>query len=288
VASLRAELAAEREKADGTMVTGAELAASIDALGTTLGTGLAALLTEHRNLLARDLEGAADRILEELGQRLRASGTLTVDAVEERVRHISAKGLGDLAEQLDLRLDQLGSDVSGLRAVMLEIPDQTQVVDRLDHLADSIGPSRARDTQRLSPAMAAAVERAVTDAVGRGPDSDALAALTKEITALRRRIALRPDAVPEPAVSDPADDLPVHALVDGAPDAEEDGPTPEAAAEPKAAPKAKDAPRPRVLSARSSRTPRTPKTAKAAGIRIEDEAPTAPAKRTTRKAAPKR
>jgi hypothetical protein len=236
VAALRAELAAERDKADPTLVTGAELAASIEALGTTLGTGLASLLTEHRSLLARDVEGAAARILEELGERLRASGTLTIDAVEERVRHISAKGLGDLSEQLDLRLDQLEADVSGLRAVMLEIPDQTQVVDRLDHLADSIGPARS-------------------------DDSDALAALTREITALRRRIALRPDAV-QPDEDEAPDEVV----------ARDDA----------------SATAPRLSSPRAARAPRPPRTAKAAGIRIEDEAPPTRAKRPARKAAPKR
>ena len=145
VAGLRRELAAVAAQAgrhDTTLVTGGELAASIDALGTTLGTGLAALLTEHRNLLARDLEAAADRILEELGQRLRTASTQTADGVEERVRHISAKGFGDLSAQLDLRLDQVEADVSGLRAVMLEIPDQTTIVERLDQLVGSAGPRR--------------------------------------------------------------------------------------------------------------------------------------------------
>jgi hypothetical protein len=141
---------------------------------------------------------------------------------------------------------------------MLEIPDQTQVVDRLDHLADSIGPSRSQE-----------------------PDGDALAALTKEITALRRRITLRPDALSEPAGAVvapddevPVPDVPVAAVpVDG----------PDAAPAPKAAAK------PRVLSARAPRTPRTPRTAKAAGIRIEDEASASAAKkRPARKASPKR
>jgi hypothetical protein len=214
IAGLRAELAAERAEQSTTRLTGAELAASIEALGTTLGTGLASLLTEHRSLLARDLEGAADRILEEVGQRMRTAGTQTVDGVEERVRHVSAKGLGDLSAALELRLDQLEADVSGLRAVMLEIPDQTQVVERLDQLADSVGSARARDTQRVSPALTAALDRAME-----GPLAQ-LEALTKEMASLRRRIALRPDLMTD--VIGPADAIPV----------EEEPPPPPTPAEP--------------------------------------------------------
>jgi hypothetical protein len=170
VAELKADLAGLREELrgrDASAITGAELAASIDALGTTLGTGLAALLTEHRSLLARDIDAATDRILDEVGQRLRTTGTQTVDSLEERARHVTAKAIGDLSASVELRLDQLEADLSGLRAVMLEIPDQTQVLDRLDQLADASGGSDAT--------------------AGR------LDALAREMAALRRRIALRPD-----------------------------------------------------------------------------------------------
>jgi hypothetical protein len=225
VASLREELTARVAEQAGSLVTGPELAASIEALGNTLGGGLAALLTEHRNLLARDLDAAAERILEEVSQRLRASTGQTVDGVEDRVRSLLAKQLTELGEQLDLRLDGVQSDVTGLRAVMLEIPDQTVVLSRLDGLADTISAAaRTRESQRVSPAMAGAIERAVagplermedsiaslTETVeelggGGGVDSEAIATLAKEVTALRRRISLRSDA-PVPPVEDEGPD----------------------------------------------------------------------------------
>lgn len=234
VAGLRAEVAALDGDRKSSHVTGPELAATIEALGNTLGAGLAALLTEHRNLLARDLDSAADRILEEVGQRLRTSSGQTVDAVEDRVRSLTAKALNDLGEQLDMRLDQVQSDVSGLRAVMLEIPDQTVMVGRLDQLTESVGSiARTRESQRVSPAMTSAIERAVAGPIERveeavaaladtiddvaagsgGVDSDTIAALTNEVTALRRRISLRSDA-PVPPVDDDhevdEDDPPAH------------------------------------------------------------------------------
>ena len=184
----------------------------------TLGSGIASLLTEHRNLLARDIEGAAVRILEEVSQRLRVSGNQVVDGVEERVRHVNAKSLGDVVEQLDLRLDQIQADVTGLRAVMLEIPDQTAVVERLDQLAESRRPrvagpgddpshprhERRHRAGRRRPPRAArgAARRAAArwprrDVRGgrrRPPDAAALEALTTEMLQLRRRITLRTDA----------------------------------------------------------------------------------------------
>ncbi len=219
LSQLRTALQATASAGDDTLVTGTELAAIIEGLGTTLGTGMATLLTEHRNLLARDIEGAAVRILEEVSQRLRSSGALVVDGVEERVRHVNAKAMGDTVDQLDLRLDQLQADLAGLRSVMLDIPDQTSVVERLDQLAETVGSSgRGRESARLTPAMSAAIERSVAGpferleseldalrealasglpvASGEGasfPDATALAALTTEMTALRRRISIRTD-----------------------------------------------------------------------------------------------
>jgi hypothetical protein len=206
---LRSALEASAGSRDESLVTGAELAATLESLGTTLGSGIASLLTEHRSLLARDVEGAAVRILEEVSQRLRASGALIVDGVEERVRHVNVKSLGDVVDQLDLRLDQLQADVTGLRAVMLEIPDQTAVAERLDQMSESLGGRR--DTGRLTPAVASAIERSVANALqrvradleerldgmsggGGGVDADTLEAFTTEMTALRRRISLRTDA----------------------------------------------------------------------------------------------
>lgn len=227
---------------DASLVTGSELAAAIEGLGTALGGGMATLLTEHRNLLARDVSTAADRILEEVGTRLRAASTQTIDGVEERIRHLVTRAVGDLTEQVELRLDKLQADVTGLRAVLLEIPDQTTVVERLDQLADSVTSSRGRDGGRMSPAMVASIERSVagpleqleesvnavasavrellderlpedlvesiTEAVGgEGPgiDADAVAALTKEMTALRRRISLRTGSDELPEVTDGAE-----------------------------------------------------------------------------------
>jgi hypothetical protein len=196
VAGLRGQLQDRDSSRDATLVTGAELAESIDALGTTLGTGLAALLTEHRSLLARDLDAATDRILDEVNQRLRASSTQTVENVEERSRHVTAKAVGDLSSALELRLDQLEADLSGLRAVMLEIPDQTQLVERLDQLSDAVGSGRGRDASSGGPALSAALERAMEE------HGERLEALAQEMTSLRRRIALRPDLTTDAGAGD--------------------------------------------------------------------------------------
>lgn len=169
-----ADAAGAAPSRDATMVTGAELAATIDALGSTLGNGMATLLTEHRNLLARDVDAAADRILEELAQRLRAGATQTADAVEERQRQVLAKSLNDLGEQLDLRLEQLQSDVAGLRAVMLELPDQTAISERLDHVVEAVAATRT---------------------------------LTTEVAALRRRITVRADRTEEGLSDERLDEL---------------------------------------------------------------------------------
>lgn len=229
LAQLREAFADKSEAPNTSLVSGTELAATIEVLGTTLGTGMASLLSDHRSLLARDVEAAADRILEELGQRLRASGTQTVDAVEERVRHVSGKSMTDLSEQLELRLDQIQAEVTGLRAVMLEIPDQTVVTGRLDQLAEAVATARSRESTRVSPAITAAIEKTLSGPIGQLeaaiasvgdavrellderipedlaesieragaaadadlPDAAALEALTTEMTALRRRITLR-------------------------------------------------------------------------------------------------
>jgi hypothetical protein len=257
VTALQAAVEAPPPAPDAALVTGAELAASIEALGTALGGGMATLLTEHRNLLARDVSGAADHILEELGVRLRAATTQNVDSGEERTRHVVTRSIGELTEQIDLRLDKIQADVSGLRAVMLEIPDQSAVTDRLDQLSETLATARpAKDGGRMSPAVASAIEKSVTGPLehleasvhsvvevvrellderlpedlaesiagvveggGSGIDSATIEALTTEITALKRRISLRPQiggaaapAVDEEPVEedeDDDDDLPV-------------------------------------------------------------------------------
>lgn len=248
VTALHAAVAAP-PATDTSLVTGAELAASIEALGTVLGGGMATLLTEHRNLLARDVSSAADHILEELGVRLRAATTQNVDGTEERTRHVVTRALGEHSEQVDLRLDKLQSDVSGLRAVMLEIPDQAAVTDRLDQLSESLATTRPKDgSGRMSPAVASAIEKSVTgpleqleasvhsivDVVrellderlpedladtiagavgsgGSGIDPATIEALTTEITALKRRISLRPQVGGADSLTVPDDDdeLPV-------------------------------------------------------------------------------
>ncbi len=233
-------------------LTGAELAAAIEGLGTALGGGMATLLTEHRNLLARDLTQAGDRILEEVGVRLRTATAQTVDSVEERIRHVVTRAFADVGEQLELRLDKLQGDVTGLRAVMLEIPDQTAVTERLDSLAETVANARNRTDARTSPAVTAAIEKsvaaplgrieetvhsivdvvrellderlpedladAVASAVSAGgegglPDTATLEALTAEMTALRRRIAVRPGATAEPE-PEPEDDEPEPDILD--------------------------------------------------------------------------
>lgn len=164
ITALQAAVTVPPPPVDSALVTGDELAASIELLGNTLGGGMATLLTEHRNLLARDVSTAADRILEEVGVRLRAAATQTIDGVEERVRHVVSRSLAEMSEQVDLRLDKIVADVTGLRAVMLEIPDQAAVTDRLDQLADSIANARTKEgggTARMSPALAGAIEKTV-------------------------------------------------------------------------------------------------------------------------------
>ena len=179
---LRAALVTGAAERDSTLVTGPELASTIEALGATLGSGMATLLTEHRNLLARDIDAAADRILEELAQRLRTSGAQTVDALEERIRQVTGKAMGDLAEQLDLRLDQLQTDVTGLRAVMLELPDQTAVLERLDQVLEGLGSTRSL-TSELS-----ALRRRISV---RGERGDAVELSADQLDALADRIAER-------------------------------------------------------------------------------------------------
>lgn len=208
--------------ADVSLVTGPELAAAIETLGESLGGGMATLLTEHRNLLARDVSAAADRILDELGTRLRTANAQVIDGLEERIRHLVTRSVNELGEQVDLRLDKIQADVTGLRAVMLDLPDQSAVTARLDELAESISSSKGRDGGRVSPAMSAAIERSVSgplehldetvhsvvDLVREILDErlpeEALASLTKEVTALKRRISLRSTVPAEEA--GPADD----------------------------------------------------------------------------------
>jgi hypothetical protein len=284
VTALQAAVA-EPPALDAALVTGDELSAAIEGLGTALGGGMATLLTEHRNLLARDVTQTADRILEELGVRLRAATAQTVDAVEERVRHVVAKALGEMSEQFELRLDKVQGDVAGLRAVMLDLPDQSAITDRLDQLSESVAEtSKARPEGRTGPAVAAAIEKsvsaplerveeelhAIVDVVrellderlpedlagavaagsggGGAIDAAALSALTEEMKALRRRISLRSTAEPDP---EPEPRWADTSVLEGD---EEDGDDEEAVAVP---------------------------------IEAEPEAPAKPARRTT-KAAPKR
>ncbi|MDQ2650514.1 MAG: hypothetical protein M3Z03_13310, partial [Actinomycetota bacterium] len=219
---------AERPSDDGAIVSAAELAQVIENLGISLGNGMATLLSDHRALLARDIEAGADRVLEDVGRRLRTTAHQVIDGVEAKVRHLTAQANAALADQIDARLDQLQADVVGLRAVVLEIPDQAEVTARLDNIADGLAEmnaERARDlvSTRVSPGLMAAleetlaapmerIEEAVTGtteellaaveaqrqaAIGEidgervVPDAEGMAKLTKEVVALRRRIGLR-------------------------------------------------------------------------------------------------
>ena len=151
----------------------------------------------------------------------------------------------EVGEQLELRLEKLQGDVTGLRAVMLEIPDQTAVTERLDALAESVTATRGRADSRTSPAVSAAIEKSVSAPLGRIeetvhsivdvvrellderlpedlaaavaeavsvggegglPDAATLEALTTELTALRRRIAVRPPAGGEALAEDEPDE----------------------------------------------------------------------------------
>jgi hypothetical protein len=189
VTALQAAVA-EPQTLDAALVTGEELTAAIEGLGTALG--------------------------------------------EERVRHVVAKALNEMSEQFELRLDKVQGDVAGLRAVMLDLPDQSAITDRLDQLSDAVAETaKARPDGRSGPAVAAAIERsvsgplerveeelhAIVDVVrellderlpedlagavvgggsGTGIDAASLSALTEEMRALRRRISLRSAAEPEP------------------------------------------------------------------------------------------
>lgn len=216
---------------DGTIVSGAELATVIENLGVSLGNGMATLLSDHRALLARDIEAGADRVLEDVGRRLRTTANQVIDGTEAKVRHLSAQNQAGLADQIDARLDQLQADIVGLRAVVLEIPDQTEVTARLDNIADGLAElnaERARDmvSSRVSPGLMSALEETLSAPMERieeavtgvtqqlaetveeqrlanigeldgervAPDGEGMAKLTKEVVALRRRIGLRADA----------------------------------------------------------------------------------------------
>lgn len=221
----------ERAEPDGTIVSGAELAAVIENLGVSLGNGMATLLSDHRALLARDIEAGADRILEDVGRRLRTTANQVIDGTEAKVRHLNSQSQASLADQLDARLDQLQADIVGLRAVVLEIPDQAEVTARLDNIADGLAEmnaERARDlvSTRVSPGLMTALEETLSAPMERieetvtstieqiheavelqraanvgdldgervVPDAEGMAKLTKEVVALRRRIGLRAEA----------------------------------------------------------------------------------------------
>jgi hypothetical protein len=230
--ALTAARSAERPtNEDGTIVSGAELATVIENLGVSLGNGMATLLSDHRALLARDIEAGSDRVLEDVGRRLRTTANQVIDGVEAKVRHVTAQSQAGLADQLDSKLDQLQADIVGLRAVVLEIPDQTEVTARLDNIADGLAElnaEHARDlvSSRVSPGLMSAleetlaapmerIEETVTGATQQlmesveaqrlanigeidgeriAPDSEGMAKLTKEVVALRRRIGLRAEA----------------------------------------------------------------------------------------------
>jgi hypothetical protein len=229
--ALTAARSVDRGTDDGTIVSGAELATVIENLGVSLGNGMATLLSDHRALLARDIEAGSDRVLEDVGRRLRTASNQIIDGVEAKVRHVTAQNQAGLADQLDARLDQLQADIVGRRAVVLEIPDQTEVTARLDNIADGLAEmnaERARDlvSSRVSPGLMSALEETLAAPMERieetvggatqqlmeaveaqrlanigeidgervAPDSEGMAKLTKEVVALRRRIGLRAEA----------------------------------------------------------------------------------------------
>jgi hypothetical protein len=233
---LRDALAAARSTgpSDGnTIVSGAELAAVIEGLGVSLGNGMATLLSDHRALLARDIEAGADRVLEDMGRRLRTATNQTVDGVEAKVRHLTSQNQAVVADQIDARIDQLQSDLSGVRAVMLDLPDHTELITRLDMIADGLAETTAERMResvstKVPPAVLSALEDAITEPMARleqmvgaateqlaaasearrtatsgtldgdtlEADADGMARLTQEVVALRRRIGLRADAPP--------------------------------------------------------------------------------------------
>jgi hypothetical protein len=131
---------------------------------------------------------------------------------------------------------------------MLDLPDQTAVTDRLDELAETLANAKpARGENRVTPAMANAIEKAmagpveqieehvqqIVDAVREVlderlaggpavaveggpalPDAASIQALTAEMTALRRRISLRlgaeeGDAGSAAEAADDEDDAPI-------------------------------------------------------------------------------
>lgn len=223
--------ASEQSTSERGIVSGTELAAVIEGLGVSLGNGMATLLSDHRALLARDIEAGADRVLEEVGRRLRTTTNQIIDGVEAKVRHINAQSQASLADQLDTRLDQLQNDLSGLRAVMLELPDQSDVSTRLDAILDGVTELTAEQAReavstRVAPGLLAALDELVTPAMDRLetrlsdsagqlvaavehqrslthaeidgeqilPDAEGLGRLTREVIALRRRIGLRSES----------------------------------------------------------------------------------------------
>jgi len=178
---------------------------------------------EGSSSLRRTLVDAYDRLGDRLAQRLRSvQDDLDADLLDVRAE-ISAlrqavEDVGDRVEMRQLRaaIDELRSDVVGLRRAVLEWPELERVsaditslrADMTDLLAQ--GPPAAGDTgtppklqlQQLAPlmeeisAIRGALESRPVGGGSGGSDEvvEELAGLRSEVKALRRRITLRAPA----------------------------------------------------------------------------------------------
>ena len=185
-----------------------------------------ALDVEGSSSLRRTLVDAYDRLADRLAQRLRSvQDDLDADLLDVRAE-ISAlrqavEDVGDRVEMRQLRaaIDELRTDVVGLRRAVLEWPELERVSAEITALradmsellaqrstsdASSSGPAPKLQLQQLAPLMeeisairGALESRPAVRSRGAGASDEVLeelAGLRNEMKALRRRITLRAPA----------------------------------------------------------------------------------------------
>jgi hypothetical protein len=195
------------------------------ALRAARAAPVVALDVEGSSSLRRTLVDAYDRLADRLAQRLRSvQDDLDADLLDVRTE-ISAlrqavEDVGDRVEMRQLRaaIDELRSDVVGLRRAVLEWPelervsaditalraDMTELLAQRPSAAPATGPAPKLQLQQLAPLMEEI--SAIRGALGSRPAGgsrdggasdevlEELAGLRTEMKALRRRITLRAPA----------------------------------------------------------------------------------------------